>query len=167
VAISVAVIAAVTCVALTNVVVVAVPLKLTVEPETKFVPLTVSVKAAPPAVALVGESEVIVGEGKSTVVWSVAVFPVVPVSPTVVTVTELVGVPAAAAATFTTKLKALVPPLAAMAAELVQVTVWDAAAHDHTPVLGLLLNVIPAGRVSVAVVVPDVGEPPVFVTAMV
>ncbi len=53
--------AAVSCVALTKVVVRAFPLKLTVEPLTKFVPFTVKVKAAPPAMALVGEMLVMVG----------------------------------------------------------------------------------------------------------
>ena len=62
-AMSGAVIAAVTCVALTNVVVLDAPLKFTTEPETKPVPFTVKVNAAPPAVALVGESDVIVGSG--------------------------------------------------------------------------------------------------------
>src|SRR5262249_27410213 len=47
--------------ALTNVVARAFPLKLTVEPPTKFVPFTVNVKAAPPAMALVGEMLVMVG----------------------------------------------------------------------------------------------------------
>jgi hypothetical protein len=57
-------IAAVSCVEPTNVVVRAVPAKLTTEAETKFVPLTVSVKpAALPATALVGEITVIVGTG--------------------------------------------------------------------------------------------------------
>ena len=37
------------------------PFHLTVEPETKLVPLTVNVNCAPPAVAQVGLSEVIVG----------------------------------------------------------------------------------------------------------
>jgi hypothetical protein len=63
VAMSAAVMAAVTCVALTKVVVFAAPLKLTTDEETKFVPVAVSVKAAPPAVALVGEMEVNVGTG--------------------------------------------------------------------------------------------------------
>ena len=63
VAISAAVTAAVSCVALTNVVVLAAPLKLTTEVDTKPVPFTVRVKAAPPAVALVGEREVSVGAG--------------------------------------------------------------------------------------------------------
>jgi hypothetical protein len=67
VAISAAVMDAVTCVAFTNVVVTAVPLKFTTEVATKFVPFTVSVKVAPPAVALVGESDVIAGRGLLTV----------------------------------------------------------------------------------------------------
>jgi hypothetical protein len=44
---------------LTNVVLA--PTKLTIEDATKFVPLIVSVKAAPPATAVFGEMEVIVG----------------------------------------------------------------------------------------------------------
>ena len=64
VAISEAGMAAVSCVALTNVVARALPLKLTVEPLTKFVRFTVKMKAGPPAIALVGEMLVIVGAGK-------------------------------------------------------------------------------------------------------
>jgi hypothetical protein len=52
---------AVSCVAETNVVVSAVPLHLTVEPNTKLVPLTVNVNCGPPAVVQVGLSELIVG----------------------------------------------------------------------------------------------------------
>ena len=63
VAISAAVMAAVSCVALTNVVVLAAPLNFTTDVDTKPVPLTVRMKAAPPAVALVGEREVAVGAG--------------------------------------------------------------------------------------------------------
>jgi hypothetical protein len=55
--------AAVNCVELTNVAVGAAPPKLTIEDATKFVPLIVSVKAAPPATALFGEIVVIVGVG--------------------------------------------------------------------------------------------------------
>jgi hypothetical protein len=54
--------AAVNCVALTNVVAGTVPPKLTIEAATKFVPLIVSVKGIP-ATALVGEIVVIVGVG--------------------------------------------------------------------------------------------------------
>jgi hypothetical protein len=46
------------CVLLTNVVLRALPFHLTVEPDTKFDPLTVRLKAAPPAVALDGLSDV-------------------------------------------------------------------------------------------------------------
>jgi len=63
VAISAAVIAAVNWVALTKVVVLAAPLNFTTDVDTKPVPFTVKVKAAPPAVALVGEREVSVGDG--------------------------------------------------------------------------------------------------------
>jgi hypothetical protein len=61
VAIRLAVTAAVSCVALTSVVGSAVPFQSTVAPERKPVPLTVSVKAGPPAVAEVGLRLVITG----------------------------------------------------------------------------------------------------------
>jgi hypothetical protein len=54
---------AVTCVALTIVVVSATPFHFTTVPVTKFVPVSVNVKAAPPAFAVVGESKLKVGEG--------------------------------------------------------------------------------------------------------
>lgn len=63
VAMSEAGIAAVNCVALTKVVVRALPFHCTVEPLMKFVPLTVNVNAAPPAVAEVGLMFVSVGTG--------------------------------------------------------------------------------------------------------
>jgi hypothetical protein len=53
--------AAVNCMELTNVAVAAAPPKLTIDDATKFVPLIVSVKAAPPAAAVFGEMDVIVG----------------------------------------------------------------------------------------------------------
>jgi hypothetical protein len=53
--------AAVNCVALTNVVLGAAPPKLTTEAATKFVPVMVSVKAAPPARAVFGEIALTVG----------------------------------------------------------------------------------------------------------
>jgi hypothetical protein len=52
---------AVILVALENVVVSAAPFQLTTEPLTKLVPFTVNVNEAEPAVALAGESELIVG----------------------------------------------------------------------------------------------------------
>ena len=62
-AMSLAKIAAVTCVALTKVVVRALPFQCTEAPETKFVPVTVRVNASPPAAAVDGEREVAVGTG--------------------------------------------------------------------------------------------------------
>ena len=64
---SAAVMAAVTCVAVTNVVVRAEPLKFTVEVLTKFVPLTVRVNPASPAVLVAGEILVVVGTRLLTV----------------------------------------------------------------------------------------------------
>lgn len=76
-AMSAAVIDAVICVALTNVVAFAAPLKFTTEVETKFVPFTVSVNAAPPAVAVVGAIVVIAGTGLFTAKDCAADGPVV------------------------------------------------------------------------------------------
>lgn len=56
-------IAAVSCVAFTNEVTRAVPLKFTVDPLMKFVPFTVSVNAPDPATTLVGDKVVTVGTG--------------------------------------------------------------------------------------------------------
>jgi hypothetical protein len=59
---SAALMVAVNCVLLTNVVVLALPPHVTVEtPVTKLVPLTVIVKPAPPAVAELGDIDVVVG----------------------------------------------------------------------------------------------------------
>lgn len=66
-AMSAARIAAVNCVALTYAAVRAAPFQFTAAPLTKFDPLTVSVKAAPPATALDGDSPLIVGLGLLTV----------------------------------------------------------------------------------------------------
>src|SRR5580704_12575151 len=85
-------IVAVTFVALTKVVVSAIPLKFTTEVETKPVPFTVSVKPNPPADALPGDSDVIVGTGLLTVrVVAVEVPP-----PGVGLATVTLGVPAVA-----------------------------------------------------------------------
>ena len=96
VAMSAAKMEAVSWVALTNTVVFAEPLKLTVAPETNPVPLTVNVKAAPPAVALVGDSEVIAGGGLVTV--KVAAVEVPPPGVEFVTVTGKVPTDAMSAA---------------------------------------------------------------------
>ena len=92
VAMSDARIAAVNCVALTNVVVFALPLNFTTDVETKFVPFTVKVNAAPPATMPVGLSDVIVGTGLLMVKVTPAEVP--PPGAGFVTVTD--GVPAAA-----------------------------------------------------------------------
>ena len=76
-AISDAVIAACNCVALTNVVVRLAPFQLTTDPLRKPVPFTVSVKAAVPAVALDGDSELTVGIGLAALMVNAA-FPEVP-----------------------------------------------------------------------------------------
>jgi hypothetical protein len=96
VAISGAVTAIVTCVALTNVTVLAALLNVPVAPLTKFVPLMVRVKAAPPAVALVGENDVIVGTGLLTV--KLLVIEVPPPGAGLVTVTPKVPAVAMSAA---------------------------------------------------------------------
>ena len=62
-AMSLAGMAAFNCVALTTVVFRAAPIHITSELETNFLPFTVSVNAAPPAVTLEGESEEIAGTG--------------------------------------------------------------------------------------------------------
>src|SRR6266404_29508 len=92
VAMSAAVIAAVSWMALTNVVVRAAPFHCTVLPLTKPVPLTVSVKAAPPTVALVGDTDVSVGAGLFSENACAAVVPPPGVGVTTVTL----AVPAAA-----------------------------------------------------------------------
>ena|ERR1700731_3773048 len=79
---------AVSFVLLANVVVRADPFQSTTEPETKFEPFTVSVKAGPPAVALLGEIELIAGTGLLMV--NVCAFDVPPPGATFITVTEAV-----------------------------------------------------------------------------
>ena len=63
---SLAEIAMVSCVVLTNVVERGVPLKFTAAPPTKFRPFTMSVKAGPPATTLDGFKDEIVGGGPYT-----------------------------------------------------------------------------------------------------
>ena len=63
VAISAALMAAVSCVALTKVVVRFAPFQRTTEVATKLLPVTVRVKLAPPAVRLLGESALVPGKG--------------------------------------------------------------------------------------------------------
>ena len=94
VATSAARIAAVSWVALTNVVVRGLPLKFTTELPTNFVPLTVSASAPEPAMTLTGCREVIAGVGLlAAVMVKVTAFDVPPPGAGLVTVT--VGAPAA------------------------------------------------------------------------
>src|SRR5438552_16680242 len=86
--------AAVTCVPLTKVVVRAAPFHCTTAPETKLLPLTVSVKAAPPAVALFGTRVVRVGTGLVEVIVTLRALEVPPPGAGLTTVTG--AVPAAA-----------------------------------------------------------------------
>jgi len=102
--------------------------------------------------------------GVTTVVGSVAVG--VFEAPPPLTVTELVTVAGAFAATFTVSVIEVPEPAAAMAAVLVQVTVWPTALHVH-PVPVAALNVKPVGSVSVTVIVPEVATFPVLLTATV
>jgi len=89
---SVAGMAAVSWVALTNVVVRAAPFHFTVAPLTKLVPVTVRVKAGLPAWALFGDSAVMVGTGALPVTVNVNAFEASPSGFT----TMICGVPAAA-----------------------------------------------------------------------
>jgi hypothetical protein len=77
--------------------------QFTVAPVTKFVPVTVKVNAAPPEVALAGDSEVSVGTGFGAliVVGSLTVSLAVFVSPPPETVAVFVTLAAALLATLT------------------------------------------------------------------
>ena len=99
VAMSAARIEAVTCVALTYVVVRPVPFQRTTELEMKLVPFTVRVKAAPPAVAELGLRPVVVGTGLSgTLIVNVWAFEVPPPGAGLKTVTLAVPATAMSAA---------------------------------------------------------------------
>src|SRR5438309_1013735 len=96
VATSAAAIAAVSWVALTKVVVRAAPFQRTLEPLTKLLPFTVSVKAAAPTATLAGDSDEIVGAG--LLIENVRAADVPPPGAGVTTVTEAVPVAAMSAA---------------------------------------------------------------------
>ena len=67
----------------------AVPFQFTVDPETKLVPFTVNVNCAPPAVAQVGLSELIVGPG-TIIICSVALAVLQGLAPLLVVMVTLV-----------------------------------------------------------------------------
>jgi len=142
VAMSAVVMPAVSCVALTNVVVRALPFQRTVEPLTKLVPVTVSVKAGPPAVALVDDNAVSVGTG------------LLPTTPVPLTVLEMLPL-------FAVKVTL---PVASAATVGVNRTVTVAVAPLPTR-----LNEPPDTTLNGADVValPDTVPPPVFCTVKV
>jgi hypothetical protein len=93
-AISLALICAVSCVLLTKVVVRLLPFQRTTDVIAKFVPVAVSVKAAPAAAALVGEIELSVGTGFVAVIVNVTEPEVPPPGVGLKTVTAAVPVAA-------------------------------------------------------------------------
>jgi hypothetical protein len=142
-AMSVARIEAVNCVALTNVVTLATLLKFTVEVETKPDPFTVSENAGPPTIALAGESEVIAGAGFEapvTMVGSLTVLSAFPgaASPGSATTDTFVTLGTAACATATVIGKpvfppgAITPPLPSNVLN-VQVATWPDALQLQVP----------------------------------
>jgi hypothetical protein len=94
VAMSAAAIWACSCVLLTKVVVRLLPFQRTTDVMAKFVPVAVSVNAAPPAVALVGEIELSVGTGFVAVIVKVLAPDVPPPGAGLNTVTEALPVAA-------------------------------------------------------------------------
>ena len=93
-AMSAALIGAVSCVWLTNVVVRGLPFQRTTEVIAKFVPVAVNANVAPPAVALVGEIELSVGTGLVAVIVNVTEPDVPPPGVGLNTVTAAVPVAA-------------------------------------------------------------------------
>jgi hypothetical protein len=166
-AISAAAIDAVNCVALTNVVVLGLPLKFTTEVETKFVPFTVSVKVAPPFTALAGESDVMVGTGLFTANGELAERP--PPGAGFVTVT--LNVPAAAmsaavidAVTFValTKVVVLAVPLkftTEEATKLVPFTVRVKAAPPADALVGESEEIVGTGLLTANAELADTPPP--------
>jgi hypothetical protein len=98
------------------------PFHCTSELATKFVPFTVRVKAAPPAKALEGESDVTVGTGVLKMT-PILIELLVGVPSGVETVSVKVAGPPALLATLTLSVTVLVPVRPAIDAELVQETV--------------------------------------------
>jgi hypothetical protein len=94
VAMSLALICAVSCVLLTKVVVRLLPFQRITDVIAKFVPVAVTVNAAPPAVALVGEIELSVGTGFVAVIVNVTEPDVPPPGVGLKTVTAAVPVAA-------------------------------------------------------------------------
>src|SRR5215471_19289083 len=150
---------AVSCVALTKVVVRLAPFTCTVAPLTKFVPFTVKVNAAPPAVALLGERLLMVGTGLLTV--KVAAADVPPPGVGFVTFTEsvpavamsLAGMLAVTCVALTKVVVRLLPLTWTVAplAKLVPLTVNVNAAPPAVALLGERLLMVGTGLLTVKV----------------
>jgi hypothetical protein len=120
---------AVNFVPLTYVVVSPVPFHCIVEVETKFVPVTVKVNAAPPAVALEGESLLSVGTGLTPVPFKLTVCGLLGAMS--VKISEAVRIPVADGVNFTLTLQA---PLAINLAP-VQVSAVLAKSLEFAPLI--------------------------------
>jgi hypothetical protein len=155
VAIAAASMDAVNCMELTNVVVRAVPPNVTNEAETKFVPFTVSVKAAPPATALSGEIVVIVGTGLPPLMVKFTGFEVPPPGEGLITFTSAVPPVAIAAAGM----------VAINCMELTNVMVnavppnWTIEAETKFVPFTVSLNAAPPATALVGEIVAIVGDP--------
>jgi len=159
--------AAVSLVALTNVVVSVVVPHCTVAPETKFVPLTVRVKAAPPAVAELGLRLVIVGGGGLMVNVAPADVPIAVVTVTLTVPAVAIRLAGTAAVSWLTLMNLVVSAVPfhftfAPEPKLVPLTVRVKAAPPAVAELGLRLVTVGGGRVMLNVAPADV--PPVVVT---
>src|SRR5207249_4118769 len=168
VATSTAGMAAVSCVALTNVVVRGAPFQRTSEPVTKLLPVTVRVKAAPPAVALAGASPLTTGTGLAAIV-NVWALEVPPPGSGVKTVTEAVptaarsaaGMAAVSCVPLTNVVVRAVPfqRTSEVATKFVPVTVSVKSVPPAAALLGVRVESVGTGALMVIVSAPDVPPP--------
>jgi hypothetical protein len=146
------------------------PFQRTTEDDTKLLPLTVSVNAAPPAVALVGESELRVGEGfEAALIVNVCAPDVPPPGAGVNTVTDAVPAVAMSAAEIAawscvalTKAVVRADPFqrtTEVATKLLPVTVRVKLAPPAIRLLGESALVPGKGLLTVNVRAPDVPPP--------
>jgi hypothetical protein len=170
-AISAAGTAAVTCMPLTNVVVSAAPFQFTTALLRKFVPFTVSVNAAPPAVAELGLRLVMVGVGM--VIENVVAVDALP--PLLVTVTLALPTPAirlaatvAVTCVLLTNVVARFDPFHCTVALLRKPVPFTVSVNADPPALaefGLRLVIVGVGMLTGNTVAVDV-FPPAFITVM-
>jgi hypothetical protein len=174
-AMSAAVIAVVSCVALTNVVVRALPFQFTVEPFTKLVPFAVSVKAVPPAIAPAGLKLVRVGAGLLTAKLSAAEVPppgvgVNTVIGTLPAVAMSAAVIAAVSCVALTNVVARALPFQRTLAPLTKLVPFTVSVNAGPPALALAgdrLEIAGAGLLVVNVIAADVPLDPVTLTCAV